>query len=119
MSAISKHGDSLYVTLGDDLSDKELQELLDTLSATTIRLKSRGVILDVSSMEVIDSFGCRMLQTIATMLHMHGARAVVAGIRPAVAFAMVQLALGLEGVETALDFEDAVEMLRPRRPTHA
>ena len=117
MSAICKHGDCLYVTLDDDMGDNDLQGLLDTLSATSIRYKSRGVILDVSPMEVIDSFGCRMLQTIATMLRMHGARTVVAGVRPAVAFAMVQLALGLEDVETALDFEDAVEMLQ-LRPAH-
>lgn len=112
MSVICKHGDSLYVTLADDMSDQEMQGLLEELSATTIRYRSRGVILDVSPMEVIDSFGCRMLQSIATMLRLHGARAVVAGVRPAVAFAMVQLALGLEDVETALDFEDAVHLLQ-------
>lgn len=118
MSAICKHGDTLYVTLDDDMGDNDLQGLLATLSATTIRYKSHGVIVDVSMLEVIDSFGCRMLQTIATMLQMHGARAIVAGVRPAVAFAMVQLALGLEDVETALDFEDAVELLQVR-PAHA
>lgn len=118
MSAICKHGDCLYVTLDDDMSDNAMQVLLESLSAITIRNKSRGVILDVSPMEVIDSFGCRMLQTIATMLRMHGARTVVAGVRPTVAFAMVQLALVLEHVETALDFEDAVELLQ-RPPAHA
>ncbi|MCW2960253.1 MAG: anti-anti-sigma factor [Thermoleophilia bacterium] len=118
MSVVAKHGDLLYVTLDDDIGDHDMQTLLERLSAMTIRHKSRGVILDVSAMEVIDSFGCRMLQTITTVLRIHGARAVVCGVRPAVAFAMVQLALRLEDVETALDFEDAVQLLHVLTRAH-
>jgi rsbT antagonist protein RsbS len=74
-------------------------------------MRSRGVIIDVTVLEVMDSFACRVLRDLANMIKLRGAEAVIVGIQPEVAFAMVQLGLSLEGVVTALDLEEGLTYL--------
>jgi rsbT antagonist protein RsbS len=75
------------------------------------RFRSRGVIVDVTAIDVLDSFACRTLRDIAMMVALLGAETVVVGIQPEVAFSMVQLGSTLEGVVTALDLEEGLEHL--------
>jgi rsbT antagonist protein RsbS len=77
-------------------------------------VRSRGVIIDVTVLEVMDSFACRVLRDLVTMIKLRGAEAVIAGIQPEVAFAMVQLGLSLDGVVTALDLEEGLAYLDQR-----
>jgi rsbT antagonist protein RsbS len=74
-------------------------------------MRSRGVIIDVTVLEVLDSFACRVLRDLANMIKLRGAEPVIVGIQPDVAFAMVQLGLSLEGVVTALDLEEGLAYL--------
>src|SRR5215470_14338833 len=102
------------------LSDRELVELQDELAAQVGRFRSRGVILDVTALDVLDSFATRTLRTIAYTAKLRGATTVVVGIQPEVAFAMVQLGLSLDGVLTALDLEEGLACLKAihRRGEH-
>ena len=75
-------------------------------------VRARGVIIDVTAVDVIDSFAARMLRSTAYMLKLRGAETVIVGIQPEVAFAMVRLGLQLEGIETTLDLEEGLEYLR-------
>jgi rsbT antagonist protein RsbS len=81
------------------------------LSNKVGRFRSRGVIIDVTVLDVIDSFATRTLRAVAQMLKLRGAETVIVGIQPDVAFAMVQLGLTLEGVGTALDLEEGLAHL--------
>jgi rsbT antagonist protein RsbS len=76
--------------------------------------RSRGVIVDVTALDVLDSFACRTLSDIASMIRLRGAQTVIVGIQPEVAFSMVQLGLKLEGVATALDLEEGLEYMKRR-----
>jgi rsbT antagonist protein RsbS len=76
------------------------------------RYRSRGVVIDVTALDVLDSFATRTLRDIAYTARLRGATAVVVGIQPEVAFAMVQLGLSLDGVLTALDLEEGLERLK-------
>ncbi|MEA2178829.1 MAG: rsbT antagonist protein RsbS [Solirubrobacteraceae bacterium] len=109
---ILKHGDHLIATLQEDVGDDDLAELMHDISERIGRTRSRGVILDVSELDVLDSYGTRTLRTIAQTTRMRGAATVIVGIQPGVAFAMVQLGLELDGVSTALDLEAGIEQLR-------
>ena len=75
------------------------------------RFRSRGVIMDVTALDVMDSFACRSLRDIAHMIKLRGAETVMVGIQPEVAFTMVQLGLSLDGVVTALDLEEGLAYL--------
>ena len=86
-------------------------QLRDDLSEQAGRFRSRGIIVDVTVLDVMDSFACRTLRSIAHMLRLRGAPLVIVGIQPEVAFAMVQLGLDL-GVKTALDLEEGLVVLR-------
>src|SRR5436305_12354877 len=99
---ILKQGDYLIATIQSVLSDEDLLELRDDLSDRVGQYRSRGVIIDVTVLDVIDSFATRTLRAIAHMLKLRGADTVIAGIQPDVAFAMVQLGLTLEGIGTSL-----------------
>src|SRR4029077_14728090 len=98
------------------LTDQDLAQLRDDLAAKVGRFRSRGVIVDVTALDVLDSFATRTLRSIAYTAKLRGARTVVVGIQPEVAFAMVQLGLDLEGVATALDLEEGLALLRAMIP---
>ena len=97
------------------MSDTDLVQLREDLAADVRRHRSTGVIVDVTMLDVMDSFAVRTLRGIAQMVKLLGAECVVVGIQPDVAFAMVQLGLTLEGTMTALDLEDGLELLNARR----
>lgn len=108
---ILKQGDYLIASIQSVLSDADLVQLRDNLGARVGSYRSRGVIIDVTVLDVIDSFATRMLRGIAHMLKLRGAETVIVGIQPDVAFAMVQLGLTLEDVGTALDLEEGLAYL--------
>ena len=108
---ILKQGDFLIATIQSVLSDADLLQLRDDLAERVGQYRSRGVIIDVTVLDVIDSFATRTLRGVAHMLKLRGAETVIAGIQPDVAFAMVQLGLTLEGVGTALDLEEGLAFL--------
>ena len=108
---ILKQGDYLIASIQSALSDQDLMQLRDDLAEQTGRFRSRGVIVDVTVLDVMDSFACRTLRSIAHILRLRGARTAIVGIQPEVAFAMVQLGLGLGEVQTALDLEEGLILL--------
>jgi rsbT antagonist protein RsbS len=108
---VLKQRDYLIASVQAALSDLDLTELRDNLSNQVGRFRSRGVIIDVTVLDVIDSFATRTLRSVAYMLRLRGAQTVIVGIQPDVAFAMVQLGLTLEGVGTALDLEEGLAHL--------
>lgn len=105
---ILKQGGYLIASIQSVLSDADLLQLRDNLAERVGKFRSRGVIVDVTVLDVIDSFATRMLRAIAHILKLRGAETVIVGIQPDVAFAMVQLGLTLEGVGTALDLEEGL-----------
>jgi rsbT antagonist protein RsbS len=108
---ILKQGGYLIASIQSVLSDSDLVQLRDNLGERVGTYRSRGVIIDVTVLDVIDSFATRTLRAIAHMLKLRGAETVIVGIQPDVAFAMVQLGLTLEGVGTALDLEEGLTYL--------
>jgi rsbT antagonist protein RsbS len=108
---ILKQGPYLIASVQSALTDADLLNLRDALVEKVGRFRSRGVIVDVTAMDVMDSFASRMLRDIAHMIRLRGADTVIVGIQPEVAFAMVQLGLTLEGVATALDLEEGLSFL--------
>jgi rsbT antagonist protein RsbS len=109
---ILKQGKILIVSLQESLSDRDLAQLKDNIAEKVGALRSRGLIIDVSALDVMDSFATRTLRNIAYTTRLRGAETIIVGIQPDVAFAMVQLGLDLEGVTTALDLEEALALLR-------
>jgi rsbT antagonist protein RsbS len=109
---ILKLGDVLIVTVQAALTDAELIDLRTELAERVGRLRSKGVVVDVSLLDVLDSFASRTLVDIAKVARLRGAHAIIVGIQAEVAFAMVQLGLTLEGVDTAIDLDEAMELLR-------
>ena len=119
---VLKQGDFLIASVQSALSDADLVQLRDRLAERVGQLRARGVIIDVTVLDVIDSFATRMLRAVAHMLKLRGAETVIVGIQPDVAFAMVQLGLTLEGVGTALDLEEGLAYLNRvsnKRPKNA
>lgn len=108
---VLKQGDYLIASVQSVLSDADLVQLRDDLADRVGQVRSRGVIIDVTVLDVIDSFATRTLRAVAHMLKLRGAETVIVGIQPDVAFAMVQLGLTLEGVGTALDLEEGLAYL--------
>jgi rsbT antagonist protein RsbS len=98
----------LVVTVPSAVSDDEFAELAHELTVRAGTQRVHGVVVDVSAIDVLDSFACRMLQSISQTVQLRGARTVVVGIQPDVAFAMVQLGLTLDGVTTAHDLDDGM-----------
>src|SRR2546426_8452381 len=105
---ILKQGGYLIASIQSILSDKDLLQLRDDLALRVGQFRSRGVIIDVTVLDLVDSFATRTLRAIAHMLKLRGAQTVIVGIQPEVAFAMVQLGLTLEGIGTALDLEEGL-----------
>lgn len=105
---ILKQGPYLIASIQSALSDNDLMELRDSLVTQVGNFRSRGVIVDVTALDVMDSFATRTLRDIAHMIRLRGAEMVIVGIQPEVAFALVRLGLKLEGVSTALDLEEGL-----------
>lgn len=115
---ILKQGDYLIASIQSVLSDTDLLELRDDLAERVGRHRARAVIIDVTVLDVIDSFATRMLRGIAHMLKLRGAETVIVGIQPDVAFTMVQLGLTLAEVGTALDLEEGLAFLNSKAQRH-
>lgn len=109
---ILKQGEVLIASIQAALSDRDLAALRDELADRVGRFRIRGVVVDVTALDVLDSFASRTIRSIAYITKLRGADTVVVGIQPDVAFAMVQLGLTLDGVVTALDLEEGLEALR-------
>jgi rsbT antagonist protein RsbS len=113
---ILKQGNYLIASIQAALSDADLRQLQDDLVQRVSIFRSRGVIVDVTALDVLDSFACRTLSGIAQMTRLRGAQTVVVGIQPDVAFTLVQMGLRLDGVATTLDLEEGLALLsRPTR----
>jgi rsbT antagonist protein RsbS len=111
---IMKQGNVLIASVQDALTDADLVKLRDELAAKVGRFRSRGVIVDVTALDVLDSFATRTLRGIAHITRLRGAETVIVGIQPEVAFTMVQLGMTLEDVSTALDLEEGLALLQKR-----
>jgi rsbT antagonist protein RsbS len=117
---ILKLGDYLIASIQSALTDADLTQLQGDLARQVGDLRSSGVVVDVTAADVMDSFTIRTLLDISDVGKLRGAETVIVGLRPDVAFAMVQLGLRLDGVATALDLEEGLAILnrRARRPVH-
>jgi rsbT antagonist protein RsbS len=109
---ILKQGEFLIASIQSALTDTDLLQLRDNLVQRAGDWRARGVIIDVTVLDVMDSFACRTLRALAQMLKLRGAETVIVGVQPDVAFAMVQLGLSLEGATTALDLEEGMALLQ-------
>ena len=109
---ILKVGRNLLVTIQVDLDDRVALALQDDLMERIVATGARGVLIDISSLELVDSFMGRMLAGIASMSRVLDAETVVVGMRPVVAITLVELGLSLEGVHTALNVERGMALLR-------
>jgi rsbT antagonist protein RsbS len=114
---ILQMGEFLLVTIQVDMHDRLALALQDDLTAKIVAVGARGVLIDISSLEIVDSFIGRMLANIAAMSRILDAATVVVGMKPAVAITLVELGLSLTGVRTALNVEKGMELLRASRGT--
>jgi rsbT antagonist protein RsbS len=105
-------GDCLLVTIQVDMHDRVAMRLQDDLTDRIQKSRSRGVLIDISMLDVVDSFIGRMLGNIASMARVLDAETVVVGMQPSVAITLVELGLSLKGVRTALDVEKGMELLQ-------
>ena len=108
---ILKQGQYLIATIQSALGDADLVLLRDGIVQQVGKLRSRGVIIDVTALDVMDSFATRTLRDIAQMIRLRGAETVIVGIQPEVAFSLVRLGSNLAGVATALDLEEGLAFL--------
>ena len=108
---ILKQGAYLIATIQSALTDEDLNQLRDALVGQVSKVRARGVIVDVTALDVIDSFATRTLRDVAHMIRLRGAETVIVGIQPEVAFSMVKLGLTLEGIATSLDLEEGLAYL--------
>lgn len=109
---ILQMGDLLLVTIQVDMHDQLALTLQDDLSDRIQRTSARGVLIDISALDIVDSFIGRMISTISSMGRIMDATTVVVGMQPAVAITLVELGLTLEGVRTALNVERGMQLLR-------
>jgi rsbT antagonist protein RsbS len=109
---ILKLGDALLVTIQVDMHDQLAQALEEDLTAAIVKVGAKGVLIDISALEVVDSFMGRMLDTIAAVSRVLDADTVVVGMRPAVAITLVELGLSLKGVKTALNVDRGIALIR-------
>jgi rsbT antagonist protein RsbS len=109
---ILKMGEFLLVTIQVDMHDRLVMTLQDELTARIVETQAHGVLIDISALDIVDSFIGRMLANIAAMSQILDAQTVVVGMQPAVAITLVELGLSLQGVRTALDVEKGMHQLR-------
>ncbi|WNH53560.1 STAS domain-containing protein [Stenotrophomonas oahuensis] len=109
---ILQMGDLLLVTIQVDMHDQLALALQDDLSERIQRTSARGVLIDISALDIVDSFIGRMISTISSMGRIMDAATVVVGMQPAVAITLVELGLTLDGVRTALNVERGMQLLR-------
>ena len=109
---ILKFGRSLLVTIQVDMHDQLAMTLQDDLTSRLVKERARGVLIDISALEIVDSFMGRVLNNIAAMAKILDAVTVVVGMRPAVAITLVELGLDLPGVKTALNVERGMDLIR-------
>ena len=109
---ILKQGSVLIASIQTALTDTDVLQLREDVMSQVTRHRSRGIIVDVTALDVMDSFVSRSLRGIAHMTRLRGAETVIVGIQPEVAFAMVQLGTRMEDVRTALDLEEGLALLR-------
>ena len=108
---ILRMGEFLLVTIQVDMHDRLAMQLQDDLTNRIVKTRAKGVMIDISALEIVDSFIGRMLNNIAAMSRVLDAATVVVGMRPAVAITLVELGLSLPGVRTALNVERGMELL--------
>ena len=113
---ILKIGDVLLVTIQVDMHDQLASALEEDLTSRIVSSGARGVLIDISALEIVDSFIGRMLDNIAAVSRVLDASTVVVGMRPAVAITLVELGLSLTGVKTALDVDRGMTLIRRDRP---
>ena len=111
---ILKMGDYLLVTIQVDMHDQLALQLQEDLTARISTDSATGVLIDISSLDVVDSFIGRMIANISAMARVLDAQTVVTGMRPAVAITLVELGMSLEGVHTALNVERGMALLRQK-----
>ncbi|MGW6424568.1 STAS domain-containing protein [Nocardia sp. NPDC055053] len=114
---ILKQGTFLIASVQSALTDADTERLQDDLMKQVSYYRATGIVVDVTAIDVMDSFAARSLRTIAHMTQLRGAETVIVGLQPEVAFAMVQLGLTFEDMHTALDLEEGLAWLNrhPRR----
>ncbi len=112
--AILRQGEYLIASIQSDLSDSEVLALRDDLAERVGQQRARGLIVDVTALDVIDSFVARSLRSVAVAARLRGAETVIVGIQPDVAVAMVQFDLNLEPLRAALDLDEAIALLDRR-----
>jgi rsbT antagonist protein RsbS len=115
---ILRMGEFLIVTIQVDMHDRLAMALQDDLTSRIGQTGARGVLIDISSLDMVDSFIGRMIGNIAGMSRVLDAETVVVGMRPAVAITLVELGLSLPGVRTALDVEKGMDLLRVATRQH-
>ncbi|MFF0518279.1 STAS domain-containing protein [Actinomadura nitritigenes] len=108
---ILKIGEVLLVSIQVDLQDQTVLALQEDLAERIVATRARGVIIDITAVDIVDSFIGRMFATIAAMSRLMDAETVVVGMRPAVAITLVELGLSLGGIRTALDLEQGMRLL--------
>lgn len=113
---ILRLGDILLVTIQVDLQDRIAMELQEDLAERIVETSAKGVLIDISALEIVDSFVGRMINTVASVSRVLDAETVVVGMRPAVAITLVELGLSLPGVRTALDLDRGLAMLHSEQP---
>ncbi len=111
---ILKMGEYLLVSIQVDMHDRLAMTLQNDLTDRIVSVHAKGVLIDISALEMVDSFIGRMLGDIAAMSRVLDAETVVVGMRPAVAITLVELGLSLKGVRTALNIERGMDLLRTR-----
>ena len=111
---ILKMGRALLVSIQVDMDDQTAIALQDDLTEQIVKHRARGVLIDISALDVVDSFIGRMLANTAAMARILDAETVVVGMQPSVAITLVELGLSLKGVRSALNVERGMELLRPR-----
>ncbi len=111
---ILKQGTYLIASVQSALTDADTERLQDDLMKYVSKYRAQGIIVDVTAIDVMDSFAARSLRTIAHMTKLRGAETVIVGLQPEVAFAMVQLGLTFEGMHTALDLEEGLAWLNTK-----
>ena len=113
---ILRMGEFLLVTIQVDMHDRLAMTLQDDLTASITKNSARGVLIDISSLEIVDSFIGRMIANISSMARVLDAQTVVVGMQPAVAITLVELGMSLTGVRTALNVEKGMNLLRESLP---